>query len=57
MWELIVSVPDHCLYFYFFNLSLKTTFVYVKVLFNNKFRFKKNISISFVLVLRRGNSS
>ena len=43
MWDLIVSVPDHCLSFYFTNVSFYYTFhhlrvfhQYVRIILNHK---------------------
>ena len=34
MWDLIVSVPDHCLSFYFVALDRRQNFVYAQFLVN-----------------------
>ena len=44
MWDLIVSVPDHCLSFYFTRATLALS----KSMFNKKIhKFKKAIGVLF----------
>ena len=49
MWDLIVSVPDHCLSFYFSNWKDKVRFV--KSLFSNRTNLN-SVLISISTVLR-----
>ena len=44
MWELIVSVPDHCLFFYF---AKNFYFIYPYVLFIFFYLLKKSIRVTY----------
>ena len=62
MWDLIVSIPEHCLSFYFVSInllffprsySLHHTSVYVwVVILNDKFRVFHKLCRSFFMVLK-----